>query len=105
VTQLLFGWGRMDAQALAHVAQWGRIGSWSLLPQALVTIALAVLAAQERMRVAVLAYAAALVVLLLAHPADGVALMLWLDGLWAALAVIVVLALGPQWRRWLPWPA
>jgi peptidoglycan biosynthesis protein MviN/MurJ (putative lipid II flippase) len=105
VTQLLFGWGRMDAQALAHVAQWGRIGSWSLLPQALVTIALAVLAAQERMRVAVLAYAAALVLLLLAHPADGVTLMLWLDGLWAALALVVMLALGPQWRRWLPWPA
>jgi peptidoglycan biosynthesis protein MviN/MurJ (putative lipid II flippase) len=105
VAQLLFGWGRMDAQALAHVAQWGRAGSWSLLPQALVTIALAVLAGQERMRVAVLAYAAALVALLLVRPGDGLALMAWLDGLWAAVAVVVVLALGPQWRAWLPWPA
>jgi putative peptidoglycan lipid II flippase len=105
IAQLLFGWGRMDAHALAHVARWGRIGSWSLLPQALVTIALAVLAAHERMRIAVLAYALALAALLLAHPGEGAALMLWLDGLWAAMAVAVIAALGPHWRRWLPWPA
>ena len=105
IAQLLFGWGRMDAQALDHVARWGSLGSWSLLPQALVTIALAVLAAHERMRVAVLAYAVALLVLLLAHPGDGGHLMLWLDGLWAAMAVAVLAALGPGWRDWLPWRA
>ncbi|WP_299797506.1 lipid II flippase MurJ [Ramlibacter sp.] len=105
IAQLLFGWGRMDARAVEHVAQWGSLGSWSLLPQALVTIALAVLAAHERMRVAVLAYAVALVVLLLAHPGDGAHLMLWLDGLWAAMAVVVLAALGPGWRQWLPWRA
>ena len=33
---LLFGWGRMQPEALVRVAQWGRIGAWGLLPQALI---------------------------------------------------------------------
>ena len=34
LAQLLFGWGRMDAAALAQVARWGLAGAWGLLPQA-----------------------------------------------------------------------
>lgn len=105
VAQLLFGWGRMEPRALADIVEWGRIGAWSLLPQALVAIGLAVLAAQERLRIAVAAYGAALVVLLLAHPADGARLMLWLDLLWIAIALVLLRALRPAAQGWLPWRA
>jgi branched-chain amino acid transport system permease protein len=89
VAQLLFGWGRMQQGALADVAQWGRIRGWSLLPQALVAIALAALAAQQRLRVAVLVHGGALLVLLLAAPRQGAVLMVWLDCLWAAIALVL----------------
>ncbi|MDB5897395.1 MAG: hypothetical protein JWP22_2039 [Ramlibacter sp.] len=105
VAQLLFGWGRMQPEALARVAEWGRIGAWSLLPQALATIAAAILAAQERMRVAVWAYALAFAVLLLVRPAEGAHLMWWLDGLWAAIALAVLFGLRRGLAHWLPWPA
>lgn len=105
VAQLLFGWGRMEPEALAELARWGRIGAWSLLPQALVTIALAALAAQERLRVAVLGYAVALAALLLARPAEGAVLMVWLDLLWAGIALLLLHALRPAGQGWLPWRA
>jgi hypothetical protein len=105
VAQLLFGWGRMQPDALAQLAQWGRIGAWSLLPQALIAIALAALAAQERLRVAVLAYGAALTVLLLSGARQGVGLMVWLDVLWGGIALVLLRALGPDLRTWLPWRA
>jgi putative peptidoglycan lipid II flippase len=60
VADLLFGWGRMDATSLAQVADWGRIGAWGLLPQAITAVAVTVLAAQGRMRGVALVYAAAL---------------------------------------------
>lgn len=105
VAQLLFGWGRMEPRAIEDIAHWGRLGAWSLLPQALVAISLAVLAAQERLRIAVAVYGAALVVLLLVHPAEGARLMVWLDLLWAAIALVLLRALRPAAHGWLPWPA
>jgi hypothetical protein len=105
VARLLFGWGRMQPEALVHVAHWGKVGSWSLLPQAVLTIALAVLAAQERMRIAVVAYVVALGALLLGHAQDGAVLMAWLDAVWVAIAFAVLWALGPGLRTWLPWRA
>lgn len=105
VAQLLFGWGRMDAAALADIAQWGRIGAWSLLPQALIAIAIAALAAQERMRIAVLGYAVALAALLLVRPAEGAVLMAWLDVLWAGIALLLLHAVRPAAQGWLPWRA
>jgi putative peptidoglycan lipid II flippase len=105
VAQLLFGWGRMTPQALAEVAHWGRIGAWSLPPQALITIALAALAAQERLRVGAWAYAAALAGLLAAHPVGGATLMAWLDVLCAAVALVLLRAVRPAAQGWLPWPA
>lgn len=105
VAQLLFGWGRMQPEALANVARWGRIGGWSLLPQAVLTIALAVLAAQERMRIAVWAYAVALLALLVGHAKDGAVLMAWLDGAWVTIALVVVWALGPTLSGCVPWRA
>ena len=105
VAQLLFGWGRMQPEALQEVARWGGLAAWVLPSQALLTIALAVLAAQERMRIAVAAYAAALAILLLARPAEGAALMVWLDLLWAGIAAAVLLALRAGLAHWLPWRA
>lgn len=106
LAQLLFGWGRMDPQALERVAQWGRTGAWSLLPQALIAVALTVLAAQGRMKAAVLAYALALAALLAAGASgvtDGGVLMTTLNLLLAGVALATLLGLGPHARRWLPW--
>ena len=106
LAQLLFGWGRMDPQALAQIAQWARTGAWGLLPQAVIAVALTVLAAQGRMRAAVLAYAVALAAFLALGAAgvhNGGTLMAALNALLGAVAVATVLAIGPDARRWLPW--
>ena len=108
VAQLLFGWGRMSPAAITQVAQWGAVGAWGLLPQALIAVALTVLAARGRMHAAVLAYAVALALLLAAGAAgvhDGARLMLLLNALLAGVAVVCVLALGAPARAWLPWRA
>ncbi|HWI81347.1 lipid II flippase MurJ [Ramlibacter sp.] len=108
IAGLLFGWGRMEPAALARVAQWGTLGAWSLLPQALIAVTLAVLAARGRLKPAVLGYALALALLLLAGGSgwsDGAALMLLLDALFAIVAVVAVAAVGAQVRAWLPWRA
>jgi putative peptidoglycan lipid II flippase len=106
VARLLFGWGRMNDEALARVAEWGALGAWGLLPQALIAVALAVLAGRGRMKPAVFAYAAALAVLLLSGSAgwtDGASLMVLLDALFALVALCTVFAMGAQARSWLPW--
>ena len=106
LAQLLFGWGKMEPQALAHIAGWARIGAWGLMPQAVIAVALTVLAAQGRMRSAVIAYALALAIFLSLGAAgvhDGGSLMLALNWLLAAVAAASVLAIGPQALRWLPW--
>ncbi|MDB5881209.1 MAG: virulence factor family protein [Ramlibacter sp.] len=106
IATLLFGWGRMDASALSRVAQWGAIGAWGLLPQAVIAVTLAVLAARGEMKLAVLAYSLALAALL-AYAAsgltDGARLMAALNALQLLVAVIVAGGLGAQLRGWLPW--
>jgi putative peptidoglycan lipid II flippase len=106
VARLLFGWGRMHADALAQVAQWGATGAWGLLPQSVIAVALTVLAARGRMKIAVIAYAAALALLLLyalRGPADGAVLMALINILLAGVAAAVVAALGTEAWAWLPW--
>jgi peptidoglycan biosynthesis protein MviN/MurJ (putative lipid II flippase) len=105
VAQLLFGWGRMQGAALQQVADWGGIAAWGLLPQALTAIALTILAAQARMRAAVLAYAVALALLLAWGPREGAALMVWLNLLWTGVCVATLLAVGSGLKAWLPWRA
>lgn len=105
LAQLLFGWGRMQPEALQTVAAWGRIAAWGLLPQALIAIALAVLAAQGRLRSVVGAHALALLVLLKFGPGEGAALMVWLNLLWTGVAVVTLAAVGAGLRTWLPWRA
>lgn len=103
---VLFGWGRMEPQALARVAQWGAVGAWGLLPHAVVAVALAVLAVRGRMTAAVSAYGLALALLLgyaASGAVDGARLMAVLNLLQCAVAVVVVAALGGEIRAWLPW--
>lgn len=105
LAQLLFGWGRMDPQSLARVAQWGTAAAWGLLPQALIAVAVTVLAAQARLKAAVLAYGLAAAVLLAAAASGlrgGMALMMLLNLLFAGVALAVLGALGPSVRAWLP---
>jgi putative peptidoglycan lipid II flippase len=109
IAQLLFGWGRMPAAALAQIAQWGATGAWGLLPLALLSVALTVLAAQSRMRAAVAAFALALVVLVVLGASvalNGLALMWLLNALYAGVAVACVLVATrgrlSMLRGWLP---
>jgi putative peptidoglycan lipid II flippase len=106
IAQLLFGWGRMDPEALSRVANWGAVGAWSLLPQALIAVSLTVLAARKRMHAAVWAYFAALGVLLasvLFGLTGGGTLMILLDVVLAGVAAMVIFAIGSEARAWLPW--
>ena len=106
LAQLLFGWGRMEPEALARIAGWARTGAWGLLPQSVIAVAMTVLAAQGRMKAAVVAFALAVAALLAVGAAgvrDGGTLMAALNWIQAAVAAATVVAIGPQARRWLPW--
>jgi peptidoglycan biosynthesis protein MviN/MurJ (putative lipid II flippase) len=106
VAKLLFGWGRMGPESLASVAHWGALGAWSLLPQALIAVALTGLAARRGMKPAVFAYAIALALLVaggVTGSPDGGRLMVTIDVLLAGVAVVVVAALGSDAMEWLPW--
>lgn len=106
IASLLFGWGRMDVPALEQIAAWGRVGAWGLLPQALLAVALTVLASVGRMRFAVLAYVLALALLLAVGATGwtaGKSLMWGLNAGFAVAALIAGGALGaPALRHWLP---
>lgn len=106
IASLLFGWGRMEVPALEQIAAWGRVGAWGLLPQALLAVALTVLASVGRMRFAVLAYLLALALLLAVGAAGGTAgesLMWGLNAGFVVAALIAGGALGaPALRHWLP---
>ena len=106
LAQLLFGWGRMEPEALERVAQWGRIAAWGLLPQALIAVALTVLAARGRMRVAVLGYALALAGLLgagFAGVTNGGDLMWIINVSLTVVAAVSLAAMGREALLWLPW--
>ena len=104
-TSLLFGWGRMDGNGLEQIAGLGRIAAWGLLPQAVIAIALMLLASQQRMRPAALAYTLALVAIVLSAvvlPHDSSTLMWVLNGLFVIIAIILVANLGPVARVCFP---
>lgn len=106
LAQLLFGWGRMESEHVAQVAQWAAWGGWTLLPQAVITVALLVLATVGRLRVAALAFAAALSALSALGAAglhDGRMVLLALGVLMVVLAVVLLRALGPRALQSLPW--
>ena len=96
-TTILFGWGRMEPEGLAAVAAWGTVASWGLLPQALIAVALTVLAVLGKMRIAAIAYSAALVVLLasgLLGGRHGAWLMGLLNMVLVGVAVVVLWGLS-----------
>jgi hypothetical protein len=96
----------MPAERLADIAAWGSAGAWGLLPQAVIAVALTVLASQRRMGLAVAAYAGALVFLLICGilvPSDGIWLMYSLNGVLAGVAMVMLYALvkntpGTRWN-------
>ena len=61
---LLFGWGKMTAESLQTVEAWAAAGAWTLLPQSVLSVLMLVLATLGRLRIAALAYGAAVAVLL-----------------------------------------
>jgi peptidoglycan biosynthesis protein MviN/MurJ (putative lipid II flippase) len=106
LAQALYGWGRMNDAALAQVAQWSALGALCLLPAAAVAMWLALLASLGQLhRVAV----AWLFVGLLAALAGnqwvhgGRAAMVWLCGVWGALAGSVAWQQRVTVRRSVPW--
>jgi putative peptidoglycan lipid II flippase len=108
LAQLLFGWGRMQPDALAQVARWGVAGAWGLLPQAVTAVALTVLATRRRLAPAVIGYGLALLAVLASAAAgwnDGLWLMRLLNGCQLLVAIVCIAALGPARSRWLPWNA
>ena len=106
IASLLFGWGRMQASALGQIAAWGSVGAWGLLPQALLAVALTVLATLGRMRFAVFAYAMALAVVLIVGVMgnrNGHQLMWALNAGFLIAACVAWGALGiSSIRRWVP---
>lgn len=106
ITALLFGWGAMQPPALAQISEWGTAGAWGLLAQALLAVALAVLATVGRMRFGVLAYALALGVLLIAGGTGhtgGIELMWALNVGFMVAALVAWAALGiSTLQRWVP---
>ncbi len=94
LASLLFGWGRMSADGLQVIAQWSTIGVWSLLPQALMAVLLTVMATQRRMQTAVWVLGVGLAVLLtvgLAGDVSGARVMWLLNGVFACMAVVLML--------------
>ena len=101
LASLLFGWGRMPADRIADIAAWGTVGAWGLLPQAIVSVALMVLATQRRMHLAVVAYAGALFLLMIFGgwgPQGGMGVMWALNGVLVCVALVLLNALLPGKR-------
>lgn len=106
LAKLLFGWGRMGPEHVAQVAQWAAWGAWTLLPQALIAVAVLVLATIGRLHVAALAFAATVAALLALGAAglhQGQQVMMALAGLMALLAAVLLRSLGPRALQSLPW--
>ncbi len=107
MAQLLFGWGRMSAGGLEVIAHWSALGVWSLLPQALIAVLLTVMAARQRMHVAVWAYAAGALALGLAGwagLASGAAVMLALDAALSGVALALLASQRKSLKGALDWP-
>lgn len=108
LAQLLFGWGRMDATAVARVAAWGATGAWGLLPQALIAVGLTVLASLARLHATAWAYAAGLAALGAAGALgwhEGGQLMWVLNAVFGGVALVVLVAMvrnRPRALAWLP---
>ncbi len=93
LASVLFGWGRMSASGLEVISQWSAIGVWSLLPQAVMSVLLTVMATHGRMQAAVWVLAAGLAVLLLTGwlgQLTGAGVMWLLNGVFAGMALVLM---------------
>lgn len=102
VAQLLLGYGRMSPAALGDVAHLAQQLAWSLLPQAVLAVGLTVLATQQRLRWAALAWALALAGLW-TLPMDGGRLAPVFNGVLVLAACVVCVATGGRGPASLPW--
>lgn len=108
IAGLLFGWGRMDASHLSVIADWSAVGVWSLLPQALIAVVLALMAISHQMHVAAWAYIAGVVVLATAGWAGlsgGGAVMGALNAVLSAVGLVLLVSQRRQLSGVLAWPA
>lgn len=106
LASLLFGWGRMDAHRVAEIAHWAAMGGWTLPGQALVAVAVLVLATVGRLRAAALAYGlvfGALAALGAAGLHGGLAMMAALAGLFGVLALVLLWSVRAQAVPALAW--
>ncbi len=106
LAQLLFGYGRMSAAGLAHIADWAALGVWSLPAQAVIAVLLTVLATERSLRPVAVLYAAATLALLAAAalwPPSGRSVMLQLTAVLALVGIgVAVLARHSMRGNW-PW--
>lgn len=105
---LLFGWGRMAPEHLVVIADWSAVGVWSLLPQALIAVVLALMAASHQMHVAAWAYVAGVLALAGAGWAGlsgGGAAMWALNVVLGGVALILLVNQRRQLSGVLAWPA
>lgn len=103
ISQLLFGWGRMGATHVAEVADWARVGVWMLLPQSVITVALIVLATQQRLIWAATVYGFAMAALGLSGLHQGLQMMWGLAAILGVVAVALLAAGGRATWRALAW--
>jgi peptidoglycan biosynthesis protein MviN/MurJ (putative lipid II flippase) len=103
LADLLFGWGKMQATHVREVAQWTAWGAWTLLPQALIAVLVTVLATLNKMKVAAIAYALALALLLASGVREPMQVMLGLSAALVAVAVVMLLAARRETLRALAW--
>lgn len=106
LAQALFGWGRMDAAALAQVTEWGTWGALCLLPCAAVSMWLALLASLGQLRRVAQAWMGVACVAALAGNAwvhTGLAAMIWLNAVWMTLALCVLWQHRALLRHSVPW--
>jgi putative peptidoglycan lipid II flippase len=106
LAQLLFGYGRMDANGLAQVALWAQAGAWSLLPQAVIAVLLTLLASVQGLRPVALMYACACLGLVAAASVfapNGRLVMMQVTGTLTVLALGIWLLARHAWQGAWPW--
>jgi peptidoglycan biosynthesis protein MviN/MurJ (putative lipid II flippase) len=97
---LLYGWGAMATASLTELTLWAQRGAWSLPAQAMVAMLVALLAAQQRLVTAALAWTAVALpasVWVLVNQGQwstGLASMAWLSTLWWAAALSLLSAVS-----------
>ncbi len=94
--EMLFGWGRMGQGDVQTVALWATSAAWVLVPQAVLGISGAALAARGQLKWLGLAYACAAMALLAAAQGLTLSPVRWMQAL---VGVTVAVALAALWAE------